>query len=142
MENEDEDQTFSVNYAKVAGEKSLLSVTRLLASDLLTNPYMTIGDFLKGLNASDLELLVNVIDEGTEHSNFEDLLLIAEMLANAEGLENGTLDVFTERTNQLTTFIVCESLYRKGLVKLHHENMSFGEDMKDKVIVERLDESN
>jgi hypothetical protein len=142
MENEDEDQTFSVNYAKVAGEKSLLSVTRLLANELLTNPYMTIGDFLKGLNASDLELLVNVIDEGANHSNFEDLLLIAEMLANAEGLENGTLDVFTERTNQLTTFIVCESLYRKGLVKLHHENMSFGEDMKDKIIVERLDESN
>ena len=142
MENEDEDQTFSVNYAKVAGEKSLLSVTRLLANELLTNPYMTIGDFLKGLNESDLELLVKVIDEGGEHKNFEDLLLIAEMLANAEGLENGTLDVFTERTNQLTTYIVCESLYRKGLVKLHHQNMSFGEDMKDKVIVERLDESN
>jgi len=140
MENEDEDQTFSVNYAKVAGEKSLLSVTRLLANELLTNPYMTIGDFLKGLNESDLELLVKVIDEGADHKNFEDLLLIAEMLANAEGLENGTLDVFTERTNQLTTYIVCESLYRKGLVKLHHQNMSFGEDMKDKVIVERLDE--
>lgn len=35
-------------------------------------------------------------------------------------------------------FFACEGLFRKGLVKLHRENMSFGSDMGDKLLVEKI----
>jgi hypothetical protein len=31
------------------------------------------------------------------------------------------------------------SLARKGFVKVHYENMSFGEDMGQKIVVERIE---
>jgi hypothetical protein len=31
-------------------------------------------------------------------------------------------------------FITAESLYRKGLIELYHDNLSFGEEAGDKVI--------
>jgi hypothetical protein len=33
-------------------------------------------------------------------------------------------------------FIVMESLFRKGLINLYHENLSFGEEDGDKLIAE------
>ena len=49
--------------------------------------------------------------------------------------KRGTLDTIHQRTNHLITLIAIESLSRKGLVKVHHKNMSFGDDMGDKVII-------
>jgi len=40
----------------------------------------------------------------------------------------------------LVMFLTIESLSRKGLVKVHHNNMSFHEDCMDKIIVEKLDD--
>lgn len=136
----EDNQNYHVNFKHVANEKSLLASTRLLATDLTKNPYMTISDFLKNLSDGDLEELVTIIDEGEDHKHFEDLMLISMMLAAAEGTEGNTLESATQNINAFNTFVVCESLYRKGLVKLYRENMSFGEDMKDKMIVERLDD--
>ena len=65
-------------------------------------------------------------------------MLLAEMLATGEGLEHGNLDIMYERINQFLVFITCESLFRKGLVKIHHKNMSFGEDMADAIVVSKL----
>jgi hypothetical protein len=44
----------------------------------------------------------------------------------------------TDRANQLISFLIIVSLERKGLVKVHYENMSFGDDMGDKIVVERI----
>jgi hypothetical protein len=139
MNEDDEDTTFHVNYAKVLDQKDMLPVTRLLAADLLSTPYMPVGDFIAGLSDASLAELIEVCND-ENHPHFEELLLIAEMLSAAEGLESGTLDTIHERTNHLITLIAIESLARKGLVKVHHKNMSFGEDMGDKVIVEKLDD--
>lgn len=138
MENE---ESYTINYAKIASEKDLLTVTRLLASTLANNPYITVGDFLKDLNQYDLQLLVDIIDEGEEHKNFDDLMLIAAMLSEGEGIPCSTIDDYHKSMNMLFTFVVCESLYRKGLIKLHRKNMSFGEDMMNKCIAEKLDDN-
>lgn len=140
MSEEGTEGTFSVVYSKVAESKDMLDVTRLLAFDLIANPYMTVGEFLKNMSDSNLEILLDVIeeDEDKEGGRYAELLLIAEMLARAEGEDEGDIDVLTLRTNAFTSFLVIESLARRGLVKIYRENMSFGEDMRDKVIVERL----
>lgn len=137
MENE---EGFNINYTRVAKEKSLLSITRMLATDLANNPYITVGDFLKHLSDGDLEHLIDIIDEGEEHKNFEDLMLISAMLSEGEGLPCKTIDDYQRCTNMFLVLISIESLYRKGLIKIHRENMSFGEDMADKCIAEKLDD--
>lgn len=136
----DEDQGFCINFARVMSEKSLLSVTRLLATDLNNNPYITVGDFLKNTSDGDLQHLVDIIDEGEEHKNFEDLMLISGMLSLGEGLPCRTVDDYHRVMNMFITFVVVESLYRKGFIKIHRKNMSFGEDMASKCIAEKLDD--
>jgi len=137
-----EDTGFHVNYANIITEKSLLSVTRLLAGDMSKNPYMTVGDFFKNITDGDLDTLGKIIDKGEQHKNFEDIMLISMMLAAAEGCGPSHIDQYVSHFNQFSMFVACEALFRKGIVKLYRENMSFGEDLKDAIIVEKLDENN
>lgn len=138
MENEefDEDGTFSVNIHRVAQDKEVLTLVRLLATQLIATPYLRVGDFFKNLSDDDLETLNEISDEN--HEQFDNLLLIAEMLATGEGLDHGTMDMIHERMNQLLMFIAMEGLHRKQLVRVYHENMSFGDDMGSKIVVEKL----
>ena len=132
---------YHVSLSTVANSSEMMAVTRLLAIDLQNNPYLSVGDFFKKISDADLQLLTDVVDEGEENVHFSELLLLSHMLAMAEGLgpkfEN--IDIVTERVNAFCMFVAIESLHRKKLVKVHHENMSFGEDMKSKVVVERIE---
>ena len=138
--NEDVGDGFVVNCAEVVKSKESLAVTRLLAADLLAKPYIAVGDWIQSVSDSDLSVLVDGAepDENDEYK-LEDLMLILMMLRQAEGLPPIKEDEgFREGCGQLVTFLVMESLARKKLVRIFYENMSFGDDMGDKVIVERL----
>ena len=127
---------YSLNYPLILENKNVMSVTKLLAHRLMNNPYITVGDYIKELADTDLDTLQHCI----EAEQYEDIILIAEMLATAEGCDQSPdFDAFRDRANGLVGFLTVESLGRKGLVKVHHENMSFAEDMKDKVLVEKVD---
>lgn len=135
-------ENYSVNYSKIGKQSDLLAVTRLLAVDLMAKPYMKVGDFIKNLSDSDLETLCDVCDRANDDSpdtRFEEIVLISQMLAEAEGVAfDMSLDDIMARTNQMSVFLVIESLHRKGLVKVYHENMSFGEDAGDRIVVEKI----
>ena len=133
----DDEGEFSINYEKVLHQETFLPVTRLLAADLMKNQYMHIGDFIKSLKNDTLEE-VNVISEDEDHPNFEEIVLLSEMLAAAEGTNIGGLSEVHQRVNMFTTWLVFESLKRKGLVRIFYENISFGEDMGEKVVVEKI----
>lgn len=137
MEKFDKDGVdgYTVNYAEVLKAKDVLSVTKLLASQLMQTPYMTVGDFLQTVVDADLETLID--DE--ENKRLSDHLLISEMLATAEGLDSSKdFAQFKDRATQLLGFLIVESLKRKGLVKVYYENMSFDESLGDKIIVEKI----
>lgn len=127
----------AINYAEVTKSKDLLAVTRLLAADLIARPYMSVGDYMKSISDSDLAQLIE-ISEDDENPRYEDLILISEMLAAAEGLP-GTFDLedVQKRIATLISFLVIESLARKNLVDVYRENFSFGEDMGTKIVVKR-----
>lgn len=126
---------YSLNYGEISEYKQLMAVTRMLSKQMMVTPYVVVGEFIKELSDSDLKALMNAEQNG----EFEDLILMAEMLATGEGCDQAATDeVFKERTNHLITLLVIESLYRKGLVRVYHENMSFNEDMLDKVVVEKI----
>ena len=104
----------------------------------MKSQYMSIGDFIKSLNDNSLQELNN-ISEDENHPNFEEMILITEMLAAAEGTNLGGTPQVHQRLNMFITWLVFESLKRKGLVKVYYENLSFGDDMMDKIVVEKID---
>ena len=85
----------------------------------------------------DLRTLMDA-SESEDKEHFGDVILISEMLALGEGLEPGDMSVTIDRTRTMAGYLVVESLARKGLVKVNRENMSFGADMGDKIIVEKI----
>ncbi len=145
-------QDFTVNYHNVATNKEFSSVTRLLATDLMSNPYLSVGDFFKNLSDSDLSILSDMADTLFTHfsdeeseadtktnSNINECVMLTMLLSGAEGLDSiPDIDIIRKRMSQFIMFVSCESLHRKGLVKLHHQNLSFGEDSDNKIVVERL----
>jgi predicted house-cleaning noncanonical NTP pyrophosphatase (MazG superfamily) len=132
----DDNTPLQLNYDKIVKHKEFLSITRMLAVDIMKNPYMTPADFLKALSNEELETLMEISDDD-EHERMDEIMLISEMLATAEGLPAANLDVATQRVNQFCVFLVLESLSRKELVNVKYENMSFGDDYKDAIIAEK-----
>lgn len=139
MENGDFDEgPIAISYDKVIKCKDFLPLTRTLAMDLSASGYMRPGDFLKALADSDVDALLKIADN-EENPRLEEILLMAEMLATGEGLEQSKdAEQVTERMNAFCGFLAIEGLSRKGLVKVYHENISFGEDFGNKIIVEKL----
>jgi hypothetical protein len=136
--NEFEEGSFNIRYDNVMKQKDFLPITRTLAMDLSASGYMRPGDFLKALTDSDVNALLKIADN-EENPRLEEILLISEMLATGEGLEQSkNSEQVTERMNAFCGFLAIEGLLRKGLVKVYHENISFGEDFGNKIIVEKL----
>jgi len=152
MEIFDDGSGFTVNYEMLMHSKNHLAITRKLASDLMKKPYMTVGQFISEASDGDIRQLLestagdeedddDLVEGDVGEKYLEDLILISEMLACAEGLEGSDdYDKVQHRVNQLIAFLAVESLARKGLVKSHPQNMSFGEDMAKKIIAERIDD--
>ena len=142
MDNFEEElsEGFSVNIHKLVSDTSLLAVTRLLAADMIARPYMAIGDFFKNLSDSDLQLLLKAGEPNEQDEVMDDVLLIGMMLRSAEGLASlDSVKGAKSIVEQVITLLVLESLYRKKMIKLYHENMSFGEDAGDKIVCEKID---
>lgn len=142
MEFEDTGEShFTIMFNNVIEDKNLLATTRLLAVDISKNGYVNIGEFFQKMPQDDLKKYLNMAED-LDGDDSAEVLLLSEMLAIGEGLDNGLDETAPEtmqnRMSQLIMFLACESLARQGLVKLYRENMSFGEDMGDKMLVERL----
>ena len=130
-----------IAFNKVSEDKTMLPTTRLLAVDIIKNGYINVGEFFKNISDSDLKSYMNMT-ENIEGDAAAEILLLSEMLAIGEGLENGldetNQETMRNRMSHLIMYLACESLARKGLVKLYRENMSFGDDMGSKTFVEKL----
>ena len=130
-----------IAFNKVSEDKTMLPTTRLLAVDIIKNGYINVGEFFKNIPDSDLKSYMNMT-ENIEGDAAAEILLLSEMLAIGEGLENGldetNQETMRNRMSHLIMYLACESLARRGLVKLYRENMSFGDDMGSKTFVEKL----
>ena len=128
------------NMEKIIDAEGLLPVTKSVAKMLMRNPYTSLGKFFKKLSDENLEILMEIIDEGDSEFNdgLEDVVLMTEMLSRAEGVPSQSVEDITENVNYFGACVTCVSLARKGLVRVYYDNMSFGKDYGDKVIVERI----
>ena len=91
----DEDLDFNfpmeIDFQKILNNNSILPMVRLLAADLMKNPYMSIGTFLQRARTDDLQLILEA-SEDEEDERLSDILLLAEMLAKAEGVETECIE--------------------------------------------------
>jgi len=134
-----------INLDKLISNDSYLITTRTVARKLMKSSYITVEQFLSSLKDEEITTLLECAntedDEDVANDEMQDLILIAEMLAVAEGLDNSnSYDAVHARVGQLVAFLAVESLSRKGLVKAYRHNMSFGEDMAKKIIAERIED--
>jgi hypothetical protein len=135
---EHELKDFGIDYARILTSDGLMAITKLLAMQRMANPYQPVGEWFKSLSDSDI---LTLIDDQNFTAQHGDYILISEMLATGEGLPpSESFDTFTFRAQSLMAFLLVESLYRKDLIKLHRENMSFDEDMAKNVLAEKRDD--
>ena len=132
--NVDELFPFNINYNKIASDKDMLPLTRLLAVDLMAKSYLTPGEFFKNISDADLDM-INDLDP--EHELMAEMLLISQMLVKAEGVYTESFDQMHEQLQTFVTFASLTSLDRKDLIICHYDNMSFGEDSRTNIVAER-----
>ena len=133
----------TINFDRIAAEKSLSAFTRLAAINIKNSKYVMIGEFFKGIPQADLDMLSKLADRavtgfGTQEEvsqAINELLILTEMLANAEGMPSMNDEQSYSNLNFMMTIIACISLERKGIADVIYENISFGDDMRTKEIV-------
>lgn len=142
--NEESNLTeWTLQLEKIHKQKGYSAVTRLLAASLMMNPYMSVGAFFQSISDDDLESLlqksedIGKAEEGECQPGTEEILLIAMMLAQAEGCPAQDLDELHDNVSILSVFIAGTSLARKGIVDAYYDNMSFGPDMRDAKVFSR-----
>jgi len=138
MEYDYELPDYFIDFVKISKTESLLDITRSAARGILKRPYTTIGQFLKELNDEDLYTLCDIIDDEENPRIYQDILLLTIMLAVSEGVPAKSAKESTENLKYFCTMLHCVSLERKGYVRVYYDNMSFGEDSGERVVVERL----
>ena len=129
---------YFINFEKISETESLLDITRNTANAIIKHPYTTIGQFLKTISNDDLQTLCDIIENVDHPRIYQDILLLTIMLALSEGAPAKSSKECTENLKYFCTMLSCVSLERKGFVRVFYENMSFGEDSGERVVVERL----
>ncbi len=130
------DFPFEINYEKIVQTKSLLPMVRLLAADLMKNPYMTLGLYFQTAKDTDLELILES-SEDEDDERLSDILLMAEMLAKAEGVITEDIEDVYVHLNTFITLAAVASLDRKDLIDAEYDNMSFGEEYSKHIVAKR-----
>jgi predicted house-cleaning noncanonical NTP pyrophosphatase (MazG superfamily) len=111
-------------------------MVRLLAAELSQNPYMTLGQYFQNANETDLELIME-ISEDENDERMSDLLLMAEMMAKAEGVETEDMDEVAHHLNSFISLAAVTLLDRKNLVDAYYSNMSLGSEFGKSIVAAR-----
>lgn len=126
-----------IHYDKIAANKGLLPLTRLLALKLKDQQYITMKGFFQWLSNADLEQLcdyVNIVNAGSEdkHKAAYQMVLLTEMLTRAEGCVCTSHEELNRYMAKLMSLVATASLERQGLICVHWENASLGDEYDDK----------
>jgi len=127
------DHLARINYDKIINDNSLHFITRMTALNLRINPYSTVGDFFNRLARRELYQLhdmVMSVEDGEEES-IDDLLLLCEMLSNAEGIFSSCIDEIYINLNLFCVMVRSVVMHKKGELVVNFENLSFGSEYYD-----------
>jgi hypothetical protein len=134
-------ELLQLNYDKIIESPDFSAVAKQVLVSLRKQPYMSLGEFFDKLTNTDLTALNFTIDLAMEHGDamaVGDLIVIVHALSSAEGVVATNDQEATDNINYFMQLVTCESLARKGLVRVFHENFTFGQDMRGKPVAERI----
>jgi len=128
----------AINLERVSEYESLGAFTRLLAIKLKKTNYLVLGDFMRDMKTEDVDYLCSLVDKAlynedqkVRSKSIEELLIVSMMLATAEGMPPENDEATKLNLDFFMNAITCISLARKGVINIHYENISFGNDMAD-----------
>jgi len=132
---------YQIQLSEVVACKRFTASTRLLAANLMENPYHTVGNFFKKLSDEQLSHLsylseISDSEDQSESAQVDELVILTLMLLQAEGTLISTEDEFMDAVGMFKMMIAGTSLNRKGLIRVNYENMSFNTDAQDKIVFE------
>lgn len=126
--NEMDGGDYTVVFKNVMEDEKSHPVVRALACDMMKQPYLRVGEWLGRASDDTMQILSDLVEDVENPVMVESMLLMGMMFSQAEGVYTVEEDDVMRATNMMTVFITLENLYRKGLIELTRENMSFGED--------------
>ena len=131
---------YQVNLDGVIESKQTHPIIRLLAVDVKSNPYITIGEWLQSLSDRDCQTLLDDLVEHEEDDDYaiQNLLLMTLILSRTEQVFIETEEQMSHALGMLKVFIVIWSLDRKKMAKAMYKNMSFGEDAAKLEVAQRI----
>lgn len=140
--------SYAVNLDEVINSDQHSSIVKMLAMQIKQNSYVTVGDFFRNLSSSDLQYLVDAIEEFNQMEDEEslddpmvdDLLLLTMMLSKGEGGEEDSMEDLHRKMNCFCMLAITSSLQRKGLIDAFYENFSLQEDAGENMIAKRRDD--
>ena len=99
-----------LNLPEIIKDQSFLAITRMLATTLMNESYIVVGDYIQGLSDGDLKILLEEQDRTDTHA-YDNLMMMSEMLAIGEGCDGSTtVGDFKDRLEQFIVYLIMESL--------------------------------
>lgn len=124
---------YRVNLDQVIQKDDHYIIAQEIAVLVKMNGLMSVGSILKSIPNDRLQEMIDFIeetyqDEPIGQTCHEELMILSLMLIQAEGGQLSMSEEFAVNSmHQTMLFLMMESLYRKGLIELLHENLSFDE---------------
>lgn len=141
MSEFDNEADYGVNLDLVIKTGSRYLIAQDMAVTIKMNGLMTVGMLLQSIETEALQGMINFIEETYEAEEpsddtcHEELMLVTLMMIQAEGGQISlNPDVAIRAMSQTVMFLMMESLSRKGLVELRHENMSYDDAVSDRIV--------
>lgn len=140
MQNEhDADYGINLDLILKTGDRYLIA--QEMAVTIKMNGLMTVGMLMQSIETDKLQHMIDFIEETYESADpsddtcHEELMLVTLMMIYAEGGQiSMDPDVAIRAMSQTVMFLMMESLSRKGLVELRHENMSYDDAVSDRIV--------
>lgn len=133
-----DDTIFPINLREIVDSGDFSAISTSLASRLIENPYISMGDFFTGISYGDLLTLLHfseIVTEKPDHDGYEtacmELELLCDLLALAEGTSTTNEPIRMRNFRYLITIITMVEMERKEILTVNWENVSFGSELDD-----------
>lgn len=131
----DKTEPFVANIDNIIAARDYPTVIRMAALRLKQEGYLSVGSFLKSCSDEDLQLLNGLCDavyteaeQGPTRKETLAMMVLTTVLTLGEGTVELTIENSAKFFSATITFIALESMWRKGLIELDHDALSYVDD--------------
>jgi len=136
------------NIDKILDTNIAKPVVKKAARKLKQHQYFMPSEYFVKLTRHESDILGDMaqiltdeeISDDKKGDEYNNLILLASILAMAEGVYLEDEDQAYEAVRAVTVMCIANHLHRKGLVACYYDNFTFGPEGLDKVIMERINE--